>query len=118
MRRAINTLQAAAATSREITPEVIYKTVGYIEPKDIVDLVNTAFSGDFIKAREKLRALMYEHGVSGTEILRAIQRQILSGAINVPEEAKVEVAEIAADIDYRLTEALMRRFNSPHSWQD
>ncbi|BDR93228.1 ATPase AAA [Vulcanisaeta souniana JCM 11219] len=104
MRRAINTLQAAAATSREITPEVIYKTVGYIEPKDIVDLVNTAFSGDFIKAREKLRALMYEHGVSGTEILRAIQRQILSGAINVPEEAKVEVAEIAADIDYRLTE--------------
>ncbi|WP_367834541.1 hypothetical protein [Vulcanisaeta sp. JCM 16159] len=104
MRKAINTLQAAAATAKEITPEVIYKTVGYIEPKDIVDLVNTAFNGDFINARNKLRTLMYEHGVSGTEILRVIQRQIMSGAINVPDEAKVEIAEVAADIDYRLTE--------------
>ena len=104
MRRAINTLQAAAATAKEITPEVVYKTVGFIEPKDIIDLVNTAFSGDFIKARDKLRALMYEHGVSGTEILRAIQRQIMSGALSISDEAKVEIAEIAADIDFRLTE--------------
>ncbi|MGC8606433.1 MAG: replication factor C small subunit [Vulcanisaeta sp.] len=104
MRKAINTLQAATATAREITPEVVYKTVGYIEPKDIFDLVNIALNGDFIRARDKLRTLMYEHGVSGTEILRVIQRQIMSGAINVPDEAKVEIAETAADIDYRLTE--------------
>ncbi|WP_069807422.1 replication factor C small subunit [Vulcanisaeta thermophila] len=104
MRKAINTLQAAAATSREITPEVVYKTVGYIEPRELVELVNTALSGDFIKAREKLRSIMYESGASGTEILRAIQRNILSGGIKVPEEAKVEIAELAADIDFRLTE--------------
>ncbi len=59
---------------------------------------------------------MYEHGVSGTEILRVIQRQIMSGAINVPDEAKVEIAEAAADIDYRLTEALMRRYSSQPFW--
>ncbi len=104
MRKAINTLQAAAATAKEITPDVVYKTVGYIEPKEIIELVNTAFSGDFVKARDKLRALMYERGASGVEILRAIQRRILSGDIQVPDEAKVEIAEAAADIDYRLTE--------------
>ncbi len=78
--------------------------MGYIEPKDIIDLVNTALGGDFIKARDKLRTLMYENGVSGTEILRAVQRQIMSGAIDLPDDAKVEIAETAADIDYRLTE--------------
>ncbi|MFB6471065.1 MAG: Replication factor C small subunit, partial [Vulcanisaeta sp. AZ3] len=104
MRKAINTLQAAAATAKEITPEIIYKTVGFIEPKEIIELVNIALSGDFIKARDKLRALMYEHGVSGTDILRAVQRQIMSSNISMPDEAKVEIAEIAADIDYRLTE--------------
>jgi replication factor C small subunit len=104
MRKAINTLQAAAATAKEITPEIVYKTVGFIEPKEIIDLVNIAFSGDFVKARDKLRALMYEHGVSGIEILKAVQRRILSGEVQIPEEAKVEVAEIVADIDYRLTE--------------
>jgi replication factor C small subunit len=104
MRKAINTLQAAAATAKEITPDVVYKTVGYIEPREIIELVNTAFSGDFVKARDKLRALMYERGASGVEILRAIQRRILSGDIQVPDEAKVEIAEAAADIDYRLTE--------------
>lgn len=99
-------MQEATATAREITPEVTYRAVDYIEPKDIIDIVNTAFSGGFIKARDMSRALMYEYGVSDTEILRAIQRQTMSGAINVPDEAKVEIAKTAADIDYKLAEGL------------
>ncbi len=104
MRKAINILQAASALSRKITAEVVYKTLGYIEPKEVLDIAAAAFSGNILKAREKLRQVMYEYGVSGKDILRIIQREVLKGTIEMPDEAKTELLELAADIDYRLTE--------------
>ncbi len=104
MRKAINTLQAAAAISKKITAEIVYKTVGYIEPREVLELVETLLHSGFIKARDKLRQIMYEYGVSGKDILRIFQRELMKGTIDTTDEAKIELMELASDIDYRLTE--------------
>ncbi len=104
MRKAINTLQAAAAISKKITAEVVYKTVGYIEPREVLELLETLIHSGFIKARDKLRQIMYEYGVSGKDIIRIFQRELMKGTIDTTDEGKIELMELASDIDYRLTE--------------
>jgi replication factor C small subunit len=104
MRKAINILQIVAASSREVTPEAVYRAVGYVEPGEVVEVIRAALGGDVVKARDKLRSIMYEDGVAGVDIVRLIQRNVLMGKVDLPEEAKAEVAELAAEIDFRLTE--------------
>ncbi len=103
MRKAINLLQASAAAAKEISASVVYKIAGVLEPKAIKELLTYVFSGDFIKARDKLRSMLYEEGIPGTEILRTTQRFVLT-QLPIPEEAKAEIAELAAEVDFRITE--------------
>jgi len=104
MRKAINVLQMVAASSREITPESVYKAVGYVEPNEVLEIIKAALSGDFNGARDRLRSIMYESGVAGVDIVRLIQKSVMMGKVDLPDEAKAEIAELAADIDFRLTE--------------
>jgi len=104
MRKAINTLQAAAAVSKKITAEVVYRTVGYVEPREILELISTLVHSGFLKARDKLRQIMYEYGVSGKDVLKIFQRELMKGTIETTDEGKIELMELASDIDYRLTE--------------
>jgi len=104
MRKAINTLQAAAAVSKKITADVVYRTVGYVEPREILELISTLVHSGFLKARDKLRQIMYEYGVSGKDILKIFQRELMKGTIETTDEGKIELMELASDIDYRLTE--------------
>ncbi len=50
LRRAINALQAASSISKKVTAETIYKAIGYIEPKEITELVKLALGGGDFQA--------------------------------------------------------------------
>jgi replication factor C small subunit len=67
-----------------------------------VELFNLAFSGDYLKAREKLRELMYIKGIAGVDIIKAFQRELIR--MSLDDEIKAEIAELLADVDYRLTQ--------------
>jgi len=103
MRRAINVLQAAAAIGR-VTPDTVYKVVGLAHPKEVREVITLALEGNFIKAREKLRNLMIDYGLSGTDVIKQIHREIFSNEIKIPEEARVLIADYAGEIQYRLVE--------------
>jgi replication factor C small subunit len=103
MRRAINTLQAAASFGKSITAEIVYSVVGRAHPADIQQMVLTALNGDFIKAREKLREMIQKYGVAGTDIIRQIHTEIFR--INtVPEPWKIRLADTIGEIDFRLVQ--------------
>jgi len=102
LRRAINTLQASAVLSNVITEESVLKVVGRANPRDVLSMLNLALSGRFIEAREKLYEIMVKYGLSGTDIIRQIHREILG--INLPEEEKMELINLIGEYDYRLTE--------------
>ncbi len=103
MRRAINVLQAASAIGR-VTVEAVYKVVGLAHPREVREMLKLALAGNFTEAREKLRTLMINYGLSGLDIIKQIHREIFSGEIKLPEEYKILVADYAGEIQFRLVQ--------------
>ncbi|MEM4482278.1 MAG: replication factor C small subunit [Desulfurococcaceae archaeon] len=103
MRKAINTLQAAAAIG-EVTEESVYKVVGLAHPKEVREMLQLSLGGNFIEARKKLRDLMVTYGLSGVDIIKQIHREIFSGEIKIPDDLKVMISDYAGEIQFRLVE--------------
>jgi replication factor C small subunit len=102
MRKAINLLQVAAAANKVVDGNAVAAAATAVRPADIIELFNLALSGDYLKAREKLRELMYIKGVAGVDFIRAFQRELIR--MSLDDDLKAEVAELLADVDYRLTQ--------------
>jgi replication factor C small subunit len=100
LRKAINTLQGAASLGKAIDEKVVYEVVGKAKPGDVQDLLEIVMKGDFLKAREKLRSLLLQQGLSGKDILKQIHSEILR--MPIPEKSKIELIDAAGEIDYRL----------------
>ena len=100
LRKAINILQAAASVGKPIASEVVYSIVGKANPVDVRELIKTAMSGDFIRAREMLRSLISKYGVSGSDLIKQIHSEIFY--LNIPEKWKVRLATAIGEIEFRL----------------
>ncbi|MEK6919439.1 MAG: replication factor C small subunit [Thermoproteota archaeon] len=102
LRKAINALQAASSMSKSISEETIYKVVGRAKPTDVHAMLEHALKGDFIKAREELRALLVKYGISGSEIVRQIHSEIFR--LVIPEKKRISLVEAVGEIDFRLVQ--------------
>lgn len=100
LRKAINTLQAASSLGRPVDEKSVYEVTGKVKPGDVQELLEIASKGDFIKAREKLRTMLVQQGLSGKDILKQIHSEILR--MPIPEKNKIELIDAAGEIDYRL----------------
>jgi len=100
LRKAINTLQAAASAAKIIDERLVYEVVSKAKPTDVQDLLEIAVKGDFLKAREKLRSLLVQQGLSGKDILKQIHSEILR--MPMPEKSKIDLIDAIGEIDYRL----------------
>lgn len=100
LRRAVNTLQAAASLGEAITSDVVYSVIGRANPVDIREMLGLAIKGDFVGAREKLRDLILKYGLAGSDIIKQIHYEIFR--LNIPEKWKVKLADITGEIEFRL----------------
>ncbi|GAY25016.1 replication factor C small subunit [Desulfurococcaceae archaeon AG1] len=103
MRRAINILQAAAALGK-VTVSSVYKVVGLAHPKEIREMIRLALEGNFTEARERLRKVMIEYGLSGIDVIKQIHREIFDPEVKIDEDLRVYIADYAGEINYRLIE--------------
>jgi len=102
LRRAINTLQAAASLNKPVDAKVVYSITGRASPADVQKMIEIAMKGNFIEARKQLRDMIQKYGVAGSDIIRQIHTEIFRA--DIPEEWKIKLADIAGEIDYRLVE--------------
>ncbi len=102
LRKGINTLQAASSMSKAISEDTIFQVVGRAKPTDVQAMLNHALKGDFIKAREELRALLVKYGISGSEIVRQIHSEIFR--LGIPEKRRIALIEALGDTDFRLVQ--------------
>ncbi|MDO8459727.1 MAG: replication factor C small subunit [Nanoarchaeota archaeon] len=101
-RRAINILQATASISPDITAEMIKMISSQAKPTDIKIVLDYALSGDFINARDKLLDVMLKESVSGTDIIKAIQKEIWN--LQIEPEIKVRLTEKTGEAEFRMIE--------------
>ncbi len=102
LRRAINTLQTASTLGKDVDEKVVLQIVGQASPKEVLEMIEKALSGNFLEARAKLYELLNKYGLSGTDIIRQIHREVFN--LDLDERAKVELADIIGEYDFRLVE--------------
>jgi replication factor C small subunit len=102
LRRAINTLQAAASLEKPIDAKAVYSITGRASPADVQRMLKTAMEGNFIEARKQLREMIQKYGVAGSDIIRQVHSEIFR--TEIPEPWKIKLANIVGEVDYRLVE--------------
>ncbi|MCJ7771455.1 replication factor C small subunit [Candidatus Bathyarchaeota archaeon] len=102
LRKACNTLQAAAGFGKRVDEKVIYTVVGHVIPKEVQEMLLLALKGDFIEARQKLRKMLVEYGVSASDLIRQVHTEIFR--FNIPEPLKARLIDAIGEADFRITE--------------
>lgn len=101
-RRAINLLQATSAISPDVTPDMLTMVSSSAKPADVKVVLDYALAGDFLGARDKLLDVMLKDSVSGTDIIKAIQKEIWN--LQIEPSIKVKLTEKTGEIEFRMTE--------------
>jgi len=101
-RRVINLLQASSSITPSITQDLINTLISSAKPADIKIVLEYALSGDFPKAKEKLLDVMLRESISGTDTIKAIQKEIWN--LQIDDELKVRLTEKTGEVEFRLVE--------------
>jgi replication factor C small subunit len=101
-RKVINLLQASNSISPVITDEIINILLSSAKPKDIKIVLDYALSGDFQKSRERLLEIMLKDSIAGTDIIKAIQKEIWN--LDIDPELTVKLTEKTGEVEFRLVE--------------
>jgi len=101
-RKMENVLQSCAVMSGNVTEELIFSAAGIATPKEVKEVIVLALSNNFTKARDKLLETMLAHGLSGVDIIKQVQKEILSG--NIEPKKKLELIEKCGEIEFRMSE--------------
>ena len=102
LRKAINLLQAAAASQGEVDDIAIYSVLGKVSPQRVREMINLGIKGEFIEAREVLRSLLIDEGLAAEDIIRMIYSELMR--MNMPEKWKVRISDAVGEVDFRLTQ--------------
>jgi|APHM01.1.fsa_nt_gi replication factor C small subunit len=101
MRRAINSLQAAATTGEVVDEETVYTITSTARPEDIETMVTAAIEGDFATARSQLQTLLVDTGMAGGDIIDQLHRTAWN--LELDEQTTVRLLERVGEADYRIT---------------
>jgi len=101
MRKSINILQAAAAYGDEINADVVYQVTGRIHPDEIRKMIQHALSKNFLEAREQLHNLLIKYGLSGIDILKQMNKEILYFE---DDGLKIKLMNLLGEAEFRLSE--------------
>jgi len=101
-RRLENITQSCAAIDKHITEELVYSMAAVAKPKEVDEVLNLALSNKFLDARSKLLDLMLNYGLSGLDVIKQIQKEILN--LEIDNKAKMVLIEKCGEIEFRLTE--------------
>ncbi|GAA0294629.1 replication factor C small subunit [Halarchaeum salinum] len=102
MRRAINALQAAAATGDSVTEETVYAITSTARPEEIEEMVTEAIGGEFVAARATLDDLLSERGLAGGDIIDQLHRSVWE--FDLAEKQAVRLMDRIGEADYRIAE--------------
>ena len=102
MRRAINSLQAAATTGDVVDEEAVYAITATARPEEIESMMTDALDGDFARARSTLDVLLTETGMAGGDVIDQLHRSVWE--FDLSEREAVRLMERIGEADYRIAE--------------
>ena len=101
-RRLENILQSSAVLENKITLDLIYSLASAAKPKEIKEVLEMAWKGAFVQARNKLTDVMLEYGLGGLDVIKQVQREIWN--LDIKDIKKVQLIDKCGEIEFRMTE--------------
>lgn len=102
VRSAINLLQCAAIDGEKITRKSLSAISATLMHSEVADIINYALNKDFLKSRKMLMSMMIEKGISGFEIIRAINRHVWT--LEIEDELKIKIVKLLGEFEFRIAE--------------
>ncbi|MBU0636550.1 replication factor C small subunit [Candidatus Micrarchaeota archaeon] len=110
LRKAINVLQASASNSKKILEDQVFSVSSRAKPAEIKQMITAALTGKFLEARDKLDTLLYEHGMSGEDVLLQLYREVLEmPEAELPTTTKIALVDIIGEYNFRMVEGANER---------
>ena len=110
LRKAINILQASASLGEKITDEIVYNVSSRARPEEITNMLNSALKGEFLDARNQLDTLIFEHGMSGEDVLLQLYRELINlDETAIDNKSKIELIDAIGEANFRIVEGANER---------
>jgi len=107
MRKCLNVLQSAAMSNPNITEEAIYLCTGQPLPADILRITQSLMEDPFEDCFDLIASAQKDAGLALIDIVRCVHAQVL--ALSLPTVPFARLMEAMADLEYRLTFAIMEK---------
>lgn len=101
-RRLENIMQSCAAMSKAINEDSVYAMASVAKPKELKNVLELALCNRFIDARKKLLDIMLNYGLSGMDVIKQIQKELLD--LGLEGGKAMSLIEKCGEIEFRLTE--------------
>ena len=101
-RRVSTLLQGCAALSSKIDEKMVHSFAAVANPSEVADVLKLALANNFIDARKKLLDVMLAYGLSGIDMIKQMQKQVLD--LEMDNRAKMQLYADCGEIEFRLTE--------------
>ncbi|MBU2589608.1 MAG: replication factor C small subunit [Nanoarchaeota archaeon] len=102
VRKLTNILQSCAAIDDTVTEDKVCDLASVARPKEVKEILQMAIGGKFETARNKLLDIMLQHGLSGLDIIKQIQKEVWS--LDIPDQKKVLLVDKCGEIEFRMVE--------------
>ena len=101
-RRAVNTLQASAFLNRNVDGNTVYLATSTPDPKEIKLMFEYSLDGSFLKARDMLDTMLYEKGMSATDLVADMHRAVFDLALS--DDALLDIVSRIGETEYRIVQ--------------
>lgn len=101
-RRVENLLQSSAAIKKTIDEELLYSLASSVKPQQLQKVLELALDNKFVQARSELLKLMLDHGLSGLDIIKQVQKSIIE--LDIADRQKMLLIDKCGEVEFRMTE--------------
>ena len=101
-RKLENVMQSCSVVSDLISEESVYSIASAAKPKEIKEVIAMAVGGRFLDARGRLLDTMLSHGLSGLDVIRYIQKEVLG--LDIGDRQKMLLVEKCGEAEFRMSE--------------
>src|SRR3989344_6021247 len=102
LRQIYNILQSSSAISNNITKDVLNEFTITVSSDSLKEILELAVNKRFLEARSKLLGVMLDNGLSGLDIIKLLQKEVLN--MKISDNKKYEIIERCGEIEFRLVE--------------
>ena len=101
-RRMENILQSCGALQKNITEDLVYSLASVAKPKEMKEILELCVKNRFVDARNKLLNVMLNYGLSGLDIVKQIQKEILG--LDLDGKRKMQLMAECGEAEFRMSE--------------